>query len=368
MRHAILAALLLATPAAAAPPTYTSVNIGTLAGGYASGLDINASGWIAGGSGTGGPLHAFLYNGTTITDLNANIPGFTVSVANGINDAGWTAGHMYNPGTGQQRAFIHYGIGVGFAILGSLGGLVTSATAINAGGTTTGYSYPTGSTAPHAFRNTGGTMTNLGTLGGASSVGLDINDAGWVVGTSLNGAGLVRPFLHNGATMIDLGTLGGSEGTAYGVNANGWVVGTSFLPGNMVTHPFLYDGISMIDLGTLGGNSGYAEDINASAQIVGRAATPGGPYHAFLHDDGVMFDLNTLIATTDPLYGMGALIDARAINDAGQIVALGINHTYLLTPIPPPQPPTTASPEPATLALLGAGLLGLAAVRRRARH
>jgi hypothetical protein len=78
--------------------------------------------------------------------------------------------------------------------------------------------------------------------------------------------------------------------------------------------------------------------------------TSTGAQHAFLYSNGQMSDLNDLI---DPTLGI-TLADATAINDRGQIVA---DH-YLLTP-------TSAVPEPSTLALFGVALLGLGAWARR---
>lgn len=73
-----------------------------------------------------------------------------------------------------------------------------------------------------------------------------------------------------------------------------------------------------------------------------------------------MLDLNTLVAATDPLYGLITLTDATAINDIGQIVANSGSRAYLLTPVA-----ESSVPEPATLALLGVGAIGVAGVRRR---
>src|SRR5208283_1271911 len=143
-------------------------------------------------------------------------------------------------------------------------------------------------------------------------------------------------FLYSGGTMFDLGTLGGNSSFAYGINNSGLVVGYASTSGNTTTHGFLYNlNISAItDLGTLGGDVSYAYGINNSGQVVGDAYTTGNAAeHAFLYGGGAMFDLNNLINTTT----LGTfLYIARGINDSGQIIANGNNgHSYLLSPSQP---------------------------------
>jgi probable HAF family extracellular repeat protein len=76
-----------------------------------------------------------------------------------------------------------------------------------------------------------------------------------------------------------------------------------------------------------------------------------------------MLDLNDLIGPG----GGWTLVDARAINDAGQITGYGTvgNETraFLLTP-----GMVTEIPEPETLALMGAGVIGLGLLRQRKRR
>src|SRR5437899_963006 len=94
-----------------------------------------------------------------------------------------------------------------------------------------------------------------GTLGGCCSAGLGINESGQATGWaySANNAA-AHAFLYSGGSMQDLGGLGGnSQGNA--INASGQVAGYSYLappPTYGAQHAFLYSGGSMRDLGTLG--------------------------------------------------------------------------------------------------------------------
>jgi probable HAF family extracellular repeat protein len=76
----------------------------------------------------------------------------------------------------------------------------------------------------------------------------------------------------------------------------------------------------LTDLGTLGGNYSSPFAINNLGQIVGDSLTADGSTLAFLWQNGVMVDLNTLLS---PDSGW-VLNNARFINDAGRVVGLGI--------------------------------------------
>ena len=83
----------------------------------------------------------------------------------------------------------------------------------------------------------------------------------------------------------------------------------------------------MTNLGHLGDSAGFEHRATASTPAdrssaiytqAGRRAQPKTTGRGFLWRDGVMYDLTALVASSG-----WTIVDARAINDAGQIAATG---------------------------------------------
>lgn len=174
-------------------------------------------------------------------------------------------------------------------------------------------------------------VTDLGTLGGATSRGLAMNVQGHVAGVSTTAAGDEHAFLWTGGgrALRDLGTLGGANsGVGDGgivlpnhdreesaLNAWGHVVGWAETAGG-AEHAVLWRDGRTVDLGTLGGADSRAAAINEWGQVVGWAETATGARHAFLWQDGRMTDLGAL----DPTAPAGASSAAVDVNNRGQVL------------------------------------------------
>jgi len=161
-----------------------------------------------------------------------------------------------------------------------------------------------------------------------------INDSGHVTGST----GLCYPsraVLWKDGTVIDLGSLGGSTNNfSFDINNRDQVVGDSDLAGDTVQHAFLWTKKNgMQDLGTLPDDTwSSTESINNKGQVVGVSYVPNVSSSAFLWQNGVMTDLNTL---TCP--GSIFLANALGISDEGQIIGDTVTpdgqvHAYLATP------------------------------------
>ena len=266
-----------------------------------------------------------------------------LSVAYGVSGSGQVVGTIDWRFAYAEYAFLMSN-GGSLQNLGTLGGSYSRAYGVNYAGQAVGWASTSGNHS-HAFLySASGTMQDLGTLPGAiSSVAFGINDKSQVVGYSLiSGPNTGDAFLSNGSgPMQDLGKLpGAASSVAYAINNSGQIVGGSGtivgapLPGGFVLgHAFLYEGNGpMQDLGTLPGQShSTAFGINNSGVIVGTSGND-----AFVRSGNVpMQDLNALVS---PSSGW-TLTQANAINDRGQIVGYGTNsagqtHAFLLTPAP----------------------------------
>lgn len=228
-----------------------------------------------------------------------------------INVAGDVAGWTSSINLLDTRAFTRSG-GV-TTDLGTLGGANSIGTGINAWGHVTGTSAPPAGVPGGAFVYANGVLKNLGTLGGSSSLASAINDNGEVTGSAnLAGDTAQHAFLYSAGTMVDLGELDFGGSTGYGINNAKQVAGASFLGGTGPTkRAFLYSAGTMIDLAAFGSVFSAGYGINASGHVTGITDTPASGYRAFVHANGVMTTLGTL---------GGAFSQGKAINASGQVV------------------------------------------------
>ena len=165
-------------------------------------------------------------------------------------------------------------------------------------------------------------MSSLGTLGGSESIARDINDLGYIVGTSQLANGQERAFIYgkfNG--MTNIGTLGGDRSRAISINNSNEIAGWSYIAGSDVYYAYKWDTTnSFLNLGNLGGNHNFAEKINDLGQIVGGSRTyDNGATHAFFW--------NSLSGMTDIANPFGGV--ATGINELSQVVGFFYNNSTL---------------------------------------
>jgi probable HAF family extracellular repeat protein len=169
------------------------------------------------------------------------------------------------------------------------------------------------------------------------------NKAGQVVGwvtTSL--IGQLGGFWNNDSThsVVALQPLpNGNHAIAWGVNDLGQAVGESNTAASF-TRAVLWQNDpahTPVDLGTLSGDmESTATGVNIAGQVIGVSSPSiySGTRRAFFYQNGAMQDLATLI---DPADGVWTIDSVFAINNAGQIIAIGTSNgqgaSILLTPV-----------------------------------
>jgi probable HAF family extracellular repeat protein len=132
------------------------------------------------------------------------LPGGVTSVVTASNSAGQEIGFSATA-NGNQTAFLYSGGQL--TPISSFNGMpITTLQAINDSGQFTGsVTVPGGTT--HAFLDTSGTMVDLGTLGGTTSLGENLNNLGQVVGLAATGTGWNDAFVYENGKMYDLNNL-----------------------------------------------------------------------------------------------------------------------------------------------------------------
>lgn len=337
LARGLSAAALAALLAAPALAQYTIVDLGTLGGSQSTATGVNTRGDVVGFARNATEQdRAFLVpSGGSMQDLGTF--GGPSSYAYAINDFGTVVGSAAASTAGNpQRAFAWTG---SLQPLGDLGGPTSVAYGINDVDDIVGSSdtNPTFGN-PHGFRWRAGNMADLGTLGGQFSIAFDVSDAGAVVGTGfLAGNTANHAVLWTGGPGQDLGVLGtGVRSVANGINRLGVIVGRSENASASTNHLAFVRPVGgpMQSLGTLGGSNSEAMAINSSGLIVGWSENLIAQRRAFFSNGVGMTDLNTLL----PGGSNWVLNEARGVNEAGQIVGVGVHNgatrAFLLSPDP----------------------------------
>jgi probable HAF family extracellular repeat protein len=320
IRATALAICVLATTYAFAQTKYTIVPVGNL-NGTSSASAINNNGQVAGWFGTSNGAHAFLYKNGLMTDLGS-LYGAPDSYGFALNNSGNVVGVSdIALQSNEQHAFL-YRRGLMTDIGASVGDGSSYAAAIN------NEDEVAVNLGNHAFLYHKGKVLDLGAFTPTA-----INDQGQIAGDDDAGNAVV----YSRGKLKNLGSLGGLGASAYAINQRGQIAGGSPTATGR-GGAFLYSEGKMINLGTTSDSLplSLAFGLNDNGDVVGEVYNNGlnGAYHAFVYQNGAMFDLNELIINAPA--GL-KLETALGINDSGEIVANGnfgdgINHAFLLKP------------------------------------
>ena len=334
------AVIILAFSSIALADDYYITDLGTLGGNWSRASRLNELGQVVGISIDQTSMqHAFFWDGFLLHDLG--IPDeYLVSGAMAVNDWGQIAGYANNDYQGQDAYIWQDDNWISLEL--EIMQYNSMATDINNLGHLVGYSFIQGQNGrSFTWFWKDSSTTTLGDLGGTKSYASAMNSSEQIVGWSqiANPEEFTRhAFLWEGGVISDLGVLPGETSSmAADINDSSRICGeSSHKEGYLtVSYPCLWDDDEITDLGLLSGYSrGSATAINNKGKIVGwlSISLSGSADLAFIYEDGVMTDLNTLLPE-----GSGwDLKTASDINNNGHITGSGIapngeTHAFLMT-------------------------------------
>jgi probable HAF family extracellular repeat protein len=345
---------------------YYVFNLGTPLGGNTEPVGINDVGWISGAANaannltsqaelwTGVPLALGTLGGpnSAVEWPNHSTRGEIVGIAetaemNPLGEA-WSCSAFFPTVTGQVCLGFAWQDGV-MSALPTLGGYDGYAAGVNNAGQVVGWAetpvHDSTCTSPQVLQFEaaiwGPKLNQVTALKPLSpdpdSAATAINDHGQVVGISgicsvaVGGASAEHAVIWENGVPTNMGDIGGQAwNTPVAINDHGQVVGFANTSGDMnaALNPegFIWtqtsgmQPIAPVAEGT-GDTNDIAFDINERGQVVGQSFGPNG-VRAFLYQNGVATDLNTLVVEGDPNL---SLFLAQGINDAGEISGTAVD-------------------------------------------
>jgi hypothetical protein len=266
--------------------------------------------WLAGSAAGQGNLLMF------------DVPGFTITEAQSINEAGTIAGYYFSTGQPGRHGFIRDTAGT-ITSFDPPGSALTWVGGINFAGAIAGY-YMDSSQQQHGFlRDPSGQFTSFDPPGGTAIVALDINDLGEITGWYTDSQPMTQRigFLRHADGSFTTFQVSGFDTLPYKINADGMIAGILIDLSLQVIHGFVRDKKGKIThFDPKDSGSTMVNGLNGSGTIVGNYVDAAGNGYGYERGPGAHI---TTFQGEIPI----------AINDAGLITgSMSGSNGYVRSP------------------------------------